>query len=125
MRNHGGLNLGQTERTLSQTSRLFIDILCIAAVVIVRTINSRTKKRRRIITVDPATAELREIRDVHHIYNGLPAYSFLCLPGQKGADTKPLSVKKQVSESPTVNNQGGVSHFSLTGGGGYFCLVSL
>ena len=30
--------------TLSQTSRMFIDILYIAAVVIVRTINSRTKK---------------------------------------------------------------------------------
>ena len=30
--------------TLSQTSRLFIDILYIAAIVIVRTINSRTKK---------------------------------------------------------------------------------
>ena len=29
---------------LSQTSRLFIDILYIAAVVIVRTINFRTKK---------------------------------------------------------------------------------
>ena len=34
--------------SLSQTSRLFIDILYIAAVVIVRTINSRTKKERII-----------------------------------------------------------------------------
>ena len=31
--------------TLSQTSRLFVDTLYIAAVVIVRAINSRTKKR--------------------------------------------------------------------------------
>ena len=34
--------------TLSQTSRLFIDILYIAAVVIVRTINSRAKKNQRV-----------------------------------------------------------------------------
>ena len=33
--------------TLSQTSRLFIDILYIAAVVMVKTINSRTKKIQR------------------------------------------------------------------------------
>ena len=32
--------------TLSQTSRLCIDMLYIAAVVIVRTINSRTKKKQ-------------------------------------------------------------------------------
>ena len=45
------LTLGMAERrltdskvTLAQTPRLFIDILYIAAVVIVRTINSRTKK---------------------------------------------------------------------------------
>ena len=33
--------------TLSRTSRLFIDILYIAVVVIVRTINSRTKKYKK------------------------------------------------------------------------------
>ena len=38
--------------TLSQTSRLFIDILYIAVVVIVRTINSRTKKNIFFFTQD-------------------------------------------------------------------------
>ena len=51
MRNHGSGSVDQISArpkvTLSQMSRLFIDILHIAAVVTVRTINSRTKKRRR------------------------------------------------------------------------------
>ena len=52
MRNHGegvsGSNLGQTQKvTLYQTSRLFIGILYIAAVVIVRTINFRAKTNKK------------------------------------------------------------------------------
>ena len=39
--------LARPKVTLSQTSRLFIDILYIAAVVMVKTINSRTKKIQR------------------------------------------------------------------------------
>ena len=62
----------------------------------------------------PNTTELREISDVQHYYNGLPVTSFLCLPGPEGVD--PHSVNKQEDDSPTVNNQGGLHLFSLTGG---------
>ena len=51
MRNHGERVsvvqiLVRPKVTLSQTSRLFIDILYIAAVVIVRTINSQKRKEK-------------------------------------------------------------------------------
>ena len=49
MRNHGGgqwiKSRPDPKVTLAQMSRLFIDILYIAAVVIVRTINSERKKK--------------------------------------------------------------------------------
>ena len=49
--------------TLSQMSRLFIGILYIAAVVIVRTINSRTKKSHGYVTVFPFQALLPRAAD--------------------------------------------------------------
>ena len=50
--------------TLSQTSRLFIDILYIAAVVIVRTINSRTKKKAAWRTVADSVLYLCLLKSV-------------------------------------------------------------
>ena len=46
--------LARPKVTLSQTSRLFIGILYIAAVVIVRTINSRPKKIELKLTLGMA-----------------------------------------------------------------------
>ena len=57
----------------------------------------------------PFTTSLREICDIQHFYNGLPVASYMCIPRQEGDD--------KTTDSPTINNQGGLHLFSLTGGG--------
>ena len=41
------------------------------------------------LEIDPFTANLREIRDIQHFYNGIPVSAYVCLPREVRVDQKP------------------------------------